>query len=410
MGGEFLARPARLSDGFGVTRSPSRLQQRDSLAREANDPDPGAVARSALLYRLGLWALVAADPERFAAWLALADLAKRRDFEIDWFGTDLNTLGRTIAGLVGGDRLLEDANWLFDDHAGALIACAEEPRRLRFIQQAHAYAEQTPWSLSGSAQRDPGPLDPRIRLLMAEVQSRCGGEFLEADATHREERLTRENASLRLQSAAFRAGQESQDRLIAALADSPPHERPEVWADRVALHWCDVSGVSAAKVVWRDASSATETPSTDVRNALARPASTVFPLGVAGRAVADVHLWHIDRLDEHQETLAGWNTWAGVIADRAKLRRQLDAAIETLRSRSDREEAERRQAKLDGQLGTRFSAAGAGHAEHEQPARRDSWSSPTAARPNNRRREPPFYSRCEAQLSPGNGHTVCCAT
>ncbi len=328
------------------------------LAREANDRDPGAVARAALLYRFGLWALVAVEPERLAAWLAIPDGPKRRAYELETLGTEVSSLGREIAARIGGEPLLEDATWLFNDHAGLLAAHAQEPERLRFIQQAHAYAEQTPWALSGASVREGGPLEPRIRLLMAEVQSRCGAEFVEADATAREERLTRENAALRVQTAKLKAGQESQDRLIAALANTPPHERPEVWADRVALGWCDAPGVSAAKIAWVENASATEKPSQEAPASPARPATTRLPLGTPGRAVAEVHLWHIDQLDEPTETLAAWDTWAALVADRARLRKQLDLAIDTLRTRAETEEAERHRAKLDA-LGE--FAAGAGH-------------------------------------------------
>lgn len=328
------------------------------LAREAKDPDPNVIARVGLLHRLGLWALAAVDPESLVCWLAATDADRRRELETAWMGTDLSSFSQTLASRWSCNPLLGDAAWLFDDLTGELAACAVDPVRLRFIQQAHSQAEQTPWSLACRPGRDPGPLDPRIRLLMAEVQSRCGGTFVEPDATGREERLTREIASLRLETARHRAQDEGRDRLIAALADSDPNERPEIWAERAGLSWCDTPGVSAARVVWLDASSASERLIDPLPDQTLRIPNKVLPIGDSARPVAEVQLWNTDLCDPSPLNLAAWSAWAELVADRTRLRYKLDAAINAFRRRVEGENVERNKAKLAA-LGE--FAAGAGH-------------------------------------------------
>jgi signal transduction histidine kinase len=328
------------------------------LAREANDPDPDAVARAGLLHRLGLWAVASIDPDRLVTWLATSDASGRRDLEREWIGTDIDAFGQALSDRWGCDPLVGDAVWLFADASGELSACAEDPMRLGFIQQAHLQAEQTPWSLAPAPGREPGPLAPRIRLLMAEVQSRCGGEFVETDATAREERLTRENAALRIETKSLRNGHAIRDRLIAALADSDSSDRPEVWAERAGLAWCDTPGVATARVVWVDPTSATETPTVPFAGAGSRPATRILPLGSHGRREAEIHLWEVEPPTPDQPVVAAWEAWSALVGDRARLRRKLDAVVDAFRRRSEGEETVRRLAKLDA-LGE--FAAGAGH-------------------------------------------------
>lgn len=327
------------------------------LAREANEPDPGLVGRAGLLHRLGLWALAAVDPERLAYWLAAPDPDRRRELEALWVGSDLASLGRTLARRWGCGPLIADAAWLHADLAGDLAACGDDPGRLALIRQAHALAERTPWALAHDSVREPGPLDPRVRLLMAEVQARCAGEFVEADASGREERLSRENAALRLESARLRGERDGRDRLVAALGDSDPTDRPEVWAERAGLAWCDAPGVAAARAVWLDPTSSTEPPPGPKADP-PRPAGTVLALGDASRPVAEVHLWTADPAPDGWPGVAAWGAWAELVAERSRLRRKLDAAVAAFRRRVEAEEPLRRRAKL---AALAEFAAGAGH-------------------------------------------------
>ena len=88
------------------------------------------------------------------------------------------------------------------------------------------------------------PSDPRLRILVAEVQVRCSSKFVADDATPHEERMTRQNARLRLRLNASRRAQGSGDRLVQALADSKHGESLEEWAARAALTWCAEAEVS----------------------------------------------------------------------------------------------------------------------------------------------------------------------
>ena len=172
--------------------------------READDPDPDAIAAAGQLSSLGCWAVAAVEPEWLVAWWGLEDPHRRRELESDDLGMDLGELGRPLAERWGCDPLVVDAAWLHADHDGALNSASADPDRLAIVQEAYRRAEQTPWSI-GRTEPEPTPSEPRLRILMAEVQARCTGEFVDADSTPREERMTRQNARLRLQLTALRA-------------------------------------------------------------------------------------------------------------------------------------------------------------------------------------------------------------
>ena len=100
--------------------------------------------------------------------------------------------------------------------------------------------------------RDLTPSEPRLRILMAEVQARCAGPFVDAAATLHEERMTRQNARLRRQLGRLRAGPGPERAASSISWPSRLRPRsPEEWADRAAKTWCGEPAVSAARVVWR---------------------------------------------------------------------------------------------------------------------------------------------------------------
>ena len=110
-------------------------------------------------------------------------------------GSDLGDLGRRLAERWGCDPLVVDAAWLHADPHGLLNRAASSPDRLATIQEAYRWAEQTPWALRRPV-REPVSHEPRLRILMAEVQARCGVPFVDPSATPHEERATRQNARL----------------------------------------------------------------------------------------------------------------------------------------------------------------------------------------------------------------------
>ncbi len=290
---------------------------------------------------------------------------------------DLTDLGRRLAERWGCDPLVADAAWLHADRGGTLNAAAASPERLAILQEAFRWAEETPWSLA-RPDHEPAPSEPRLRILMAEVQARCTGPLVDADATVHEERMTRQNARLRRQLAALREVQERSDRFLHLLAEADPAETPEEWADRAAKTWCGESAVSAARVVWLDhgnpgpgslpaespepARTRPEAPPSP--GAPERPPTVVLPLGAAGREWAAVELWcppERSAADLHLAMATGrraWESWAALLADRGRLQRRLETVVDSLRSQVETEELRLRQGKLDA-LGE--FAAGAGH-------------------------------------------------
>ena len=324
------------------------------IAREANDPDPDRLCRAGLLHHLGLWAVAAVDPDRLAGWLA-ASPTDRSSFETRWFGpgASLSAVGRRLAERWGCDPLVIDAAWLHADGDGHLNDCGSEPDRLALIQQAFALARQTPWAIDPTADRRFGPTDPRIRILIAEVQSRCGTAFIDPDASSREEWLTRDNVRLRRDLARTSLAASSTARLVASLAEASPLESPQTWADRAALAWCAEPGVASAQVVWRsDQTSSAVNDSPDATIALGGP----------GQPVADLRVWTTTEagpgFTPEPTILAGWNGWARLVAERERLVRLLDRAVGGHRDGVALDEANRQRSAL-GSLAE--FAAGAGH-------------------------------------------------
>ena len=331
------------------------------LAREADDPESERVARAGLLHGLGLWAVAAVDPDWLASWLAEADPRRRREAERLALGTDLTSLGRTLAERWGCDPLVADAAWLHADRDCGLNETASDPIRLAYIQEAYACAERTPWALGTSPGREPGAADPRLRVLIAEVQVRCVSAFIEPDATQHEERLSRLNARLLREQETWREELAARDRFLHALAESDPSESPETWAERAGLAWCGEPGVATARVVW------TSGPGSGVSEAeprASRPATWVLPLGDRARPCAEVHLWTAAEPPAHLHDPANhpargaWQAWAVAVAERGRLHERLDAVTRAHRERVATEEPRLRQAKLDALA---EFAAGAGH-------------------------------------------------
>lgn len=162
------------------------------IANETGQADPAFLARVALLHPLGYWAIAAVDPDRLADLLAPESPAARRAAELRWLGTDVATLGRDLAERWGCPPALIDAAWLHGELGKAMASCAEAPEFLPTTRRARAWADRTPWATATA--RPPGPPDPRVRLLVAEVQVRCASPFLAEDATPSEEGLARAHA------------------------------------------------------------------------------------------------------------------------------------------------------------------------------------------------------------------------
>lgn len=326
------------------------------FAAEEEIGDPARWARIGLIHNLGLWALAAVNPEVLSALLAEPDPALRRDLERAWLGVEATELGRNLAERWGCDPTLVDATWLHADLAGDLSSCAHDPGGLNLLQRALACAERTPWALT-TEQVEPGPGDPRQRLLTAEVQVRCGFEFVAPDASIHEERVSRSYARLHRRASDLERGLAARDRFLQAVAVSDPTEGLQSWADRAALSWCAEPGVASARVVWTGVDPKLPSPSTEEPKA-----TLVVPLGRRGRPLVEVQLRVVPDgppFDPEQHPAGpAWHAWADLVADRDRLAGRLAATLAAHRQRVETGKHELRQAKLEALA---EFAAGAGH-------------------------------------------------
>ena len=323
------------------------------LAREGGDPDPDLVGKAGLLGSLGYWAIAAVDPACLTRLFAVEDPGSRRREERRVCGVDSASLGRELANRWELDPLIVDAAWLAGDSERGLNEASEEPERLAWIQAGFALAERTPWAFFPTHPFGQGATaDPRVRVLIAEVQVRCGSSpFVAADIAPGEEPIIRRQARLLAENERLRAGIATRDRLLAAMAAAQPGESPRDWAADAGLIWCAEPGVTTARVIW--------TTGGPVSEASAPAPDVVIPLGGTGRRRAEVHLWgEADALTIPDAALGGWCAWSALIADRADLADRLETVGEAIRSRIETEEPSRRKARLDA-LGE--FAAGAGH-------------------------------------------------
>ena len=320
------------------------------LATEDGRPDPERFARAGLLQSLGLWAIGAIDPERLADLILIRDRARRSEAERVLLGRDLAAIGRDLAERWGMDSLIVHSCWLHADSGADLNGLAEDAEDLALLQKAYQWAERTPWALGRGPAPEPGPTDARLRILIAEVQVRCGPGLLDAEASPREEAMTRRLAALRLAHEQAVRDLATRDHFLDAIADQRPGEGPADWAERAALALCAEPGVASAKAVRREA---------DPDILLSRPPARTIRLG---RSAVEVHLWTERAAGDLDARLArvlpAWSAWADLMADRDRRGDRLDHAIASHRSRVERDEVADRESRL---AALAEFAAGAGH-------------------------------------------------
>lgn len=340
-----------------------------TLAREAGDPEPDRLVRAGLLHGLGRWAIAAVDPDWLVRWLGEIDPRSRGEMELAELGTDLCDLGRRLAERWGCDPLVVDSAWLHAQGGGPLNRAASDPARLTLLQEAFHWAESTPWALLPTGDRDVLPAEPRLRILIAEVQSRCGSLFAAADGTAHEERMTRRCASLMLRLNEQLINRASQNRFLQALANADPSDSRERWADRAGALWCEEPEITASRVVWVDqpaeAARAVSTASESEPVGADRPTppSLILPLTARGLTRAAVELWvdpsapeFADRIRQ-SSLLQAWSFWASAVFERTTLEQRLQAVVAAASTLGD-DEPRLREGKLQGLA---EFAAGAGH-------------------------------------------------
>ncbi len=313
------------------------------LAVEAKRDDAPAIARAALLHQLGLWAVAAIAPEALVELLAIAHPRERRERERVVIGKEAIALGRELAERWGCGALVAEAAWLHADESGDLSGCSQDPEAIGLIQKAFALAERTPWSLSGLSKWEPASADPRLRILIAEVQVKCGAGLLDPDASIQEEAISRNYAKLTLNHRRVTEELAAKDLLLTAIAEHEPTDSPEAWAERAALAWCRAPGVTSAQVEWQSRPRAIELENTHRSGAKIRLRSDP-----AGPAMVPSSL----------PTVAAWSAFAALVADRDLQVRRLDSMVQAHRERVDRDAISDRTSKLEALA---EFAAGAGH-------------------------------------------------
>ncbi|WP_165225739.1 ATP-binding protein [Aquisphaera insulae] len=345
-----------------------------TIARDRGESDPDGYQRLGMLHGLGLWAVAAADPDWLVRWLGEPDLQARLRLERAHLGTDLPDLGRRLAERWGCEPAVVDAAWLHGPSSEPIKGAAVDPARNAIIREAYRWAETTPWSLSSAAHREAMPQEPHLRILVAEVQSRCGTLFAAADATAHEEALSRRHAQMSLRLRAAEDQCASQGRLLQAISASGPTETPESWAARAGMVWCSEPEVTAARVAWTPSAPGASTGPVPQRNGAldrpacppsrsGRPAATILLRG-GSPASAEVQLWcdpHADGLRarlEQNELASAWASWASFVAARSDLEARLQAVVASSRDHVSAESQRLTAAKLDALA---EFAAGAGH-------------------------------------------------
>jgi len=338
------------------------------LAEEAGDPDSERIGRVGLLHNLGYWAVAAVDAGSLAELLAIADPRSRRSQERAWLGRVASALGRRLAEAWSADPLLADAAGLHADAGSDLSTCAHDPARLALIQRAFAWAERTPWALSGLCNRTPGVPDPRLRLLMAGVQSLCGTPFADA-ASPFEEGLVRSHALLIVQTAGLKREQAALNGLARALASSQPTDGPTGWAERAAQAFASLPGVESARVTWTDRRvDLADIPSSDDPLQIHagpvehEPAPQfIVPLAARGRHVAEVALRRQPQAGgalSSPTAVAAWGAWADLVAEHCRLEARHESLVESVRRSAERDDGSALTKTMEALA---EFAAGAGH-------------------------------------------------
>jgi signal transduction histidine kinase len=200
----------------------------ERLAEARPDLDAAELGRLGMLSGLGHWALASVAPDRLAQSLAIEEPAERRAFERSILGTELATLGRDLADRWDLPAPLAEANWLAGLPAAGWFRPTDpaESETLALLGTALDWAGRTPWTLSGRPPEPPPP-DPRLRLLVAEVQVYCGNRFVAPDATPREMALTRAHARILRDQAHRESEQALLAEFVEALSGWVPGDTPE---------------------------------------------------------------------------------------------------------------------------------------------------------------------------------------
>lgn len=200
------------------------------IASERRLADPGILAKTALLHRLGDWAVSAVAPGLLSSFYTEPDLESRLALEVRWLGRPLQRLGEELADRWDVHADLRDAVWLVRDGRGTLNGCSENPERLGVLQEALRMVETTPFALDHPVVDEPRLSSPARRRLMAEVQARTSEPFTAPDASLFEETLARKHARLQIRHQRLEQKHNGLVELVREL--SPEDPSPEALRSR----------------------------------------------------------------------------------------------------------------------------------------------------------------------------------
>ncbi len=113
-------------------------------------------------------------------------------------GTDLDDLGRRLAERWGCDPARHRCRLAARRSRRRSPGCGRRAQRGLPTSSERAAGPNKPPGHSAASPSSRGlPGEPRLRILVAEVQARTASAFVATDATLHEERMTRQNARLR---------------------------------------------------------------------------------------------------------------------------------------------------------------------------------------------------------------------
>lgn len=205
-------------NSLATSRAAWRLAQERQL-------DPTATASLGLLMNLGAWALAAIEPQAWGWILQEPEPEARHDRERQVLGTDLATMGRDLADRWELPAPLAEAIWF----PGPVEETGGDKILAGLLRRARGWAERTPWALGPATRdrdRDAALPDPRLRVLVAEVQVLGAGGLTTLDATEREESLARSHATLAREVEDHRRQAREWSRMARLLEDWRPGDEP----------------------------------------------------------------------------------------------------------------------------------------------------------------------------------------
>ena len=173
----------------------------------------------------------------------------RREREIADLGAELDDLGRRLAERWGCDPAGHRRGLAARRSIGECFGhAASQPDRLALHSRSLPLGRANPVVARLDASQEPMPSEPRLRILIAEVQARCGA-VVRRDRRHSARRKADAPECTPQAAAGRRAAGSKPERSLRASAGRlrPGGTRPRTGPSRAALAWCAEPDVSGAQ-------------------------------------------------------------------------------------------------------------------------------------------------------------------